>query len=135
MHQLASALINRFQKKIVLKGQMVKTLSCLLKNMVKWLCKSVATGQYTLVATLPTGYELAEEAPVISVVAGRNNNYRIGVISKVDLLAALNNQADVTKTAQYFNASTDKKEAYDQSFTIAQSSLTNKVSQGKSTKL
>ena len=81
--------------------------------------KSVATGQYTLVATLPTGYELAEEAPVISVVAGRNNNYRIGVISKVDLLAALNNQADITKTAQYFNASADKKEAYDQALQAA----------------
>ena len=91
--------------------------------------KSVATGQYTLVATLPTGYELAEEAPVISVVAGRNNNYRIGVISKVDLLAALNNQADVTKTAQYFNASADKKEAYDQALQAAQAALTNKVSQ------
>ena len=91
--------------------------------------KSVATGQYTLVATLPTGYELAEEAPVISVVAGRNNNYRIGVISKVDLLATLNNQADVTKTAQYFNASADKKEAYDQALQAAQAALTNKVSQ------
>ena len=91
--------------------------------------KSVATGQYTLVATLPTGYELAEEAPVISVVAGRNNNYRIGVISKVDLLAALNNQADVTKTAQYFNASADKKEAYDQALQAAQAALTNKVGQ------
>ena len=91
--------------------------------------KSVATGQYTLVATLPTGYELAEEAPVISVVAGRNNNYRIGVISKVDLLAALNNQAVVTKTAHYFNASADKKEAYDQALQAAQAALTNKVSQ------
>ena len=82
-----------------------------------------------MVATLPTGYELAEEAPVISVVAGRNNNYRIGVISKVDLLAALNNQSDVTKTAQYFNASADKKEAYDQALQAAQAALTNKVSQ------
>ena len=34
----------------------------------------------------------------------------------MDLLAALNNQADLTKTAQYFNASSDKKEAYDQAF-------------------
>ena len=34
------------------------------------LVNPVATGQYTLVATLPTGYEPAEEAPVISVVAG-----------------------------------------------------------------
>ena len=89
----------------------------------------VATGQYTLVATLPTGYELAEEAPVITVVAGRNNNYRIGVISKVDLLTALNNQADVTKTAHYFNASADKKEAYDQALQAAQAALINKASQ------
>lgn len=41
----------------------------------------------------------------------------------------MNNQADVTKTAQYFNASTDKKEAYDQALQAAQAALTNKVSQ------
>ena len=47
----------------------------------------------------------------------------------MDLLAALNNQSDVTKTAQYFNASADKKEAYDQALQAAQAALTNKVSQ------
>lgn len=91
--------------------------------------KTVATGTYTLIATLPTGYELAEDAPKITVVAGRNNVYHIAVLSKVDLLAALNKQTDVTKTALYFNASADKKAAYDQALQAAQTVLTKKLSQ------
>ena len=82
-----------------------------------------------MIATLPTGYELAEDAPKITVVAGRNNVYHIAVLSKVDLLAALNKQTDVTKTALYFNASADKKTAYDQALQAAQTVLTKKLSQ------
>ncbi len=75
--------------------------------------QSVATGQYTLVATLPTGYELAGGSTSDLSVGAANNNYR-GWSNLSESLGRLNNQADVTKTAQYFNASADKKEAHDQ---------------------
>ncbi len=122
MHQLASDLINRFQKQLQSYWQMVKTLSCLLKKYGKNGFGKSVTGQYSIVATLPTGYELAEEAPVISVVAGHNNNYRIGVVSKVDLLAALNNQADVTRQRNT-SMPVRMKEAYDQALQMAQKRL------------
>ncbi len=51
MHQLASALINRFQKQlhIVLKGADGENFVLPAENMVKCIFgKSVATGQYTL---------------------------------------------------------------------------------------
>ena len=56
MHQLASALINRFQKAatIVLKGADGENFVLPAEKYGKnGFGKSVATGQYTLVATLP----------------------------------------------------------------------------------
>ncbi len=90
----------------------------------------VAIRSIYLAATLPTGYELAEEAPVIQL--SQAYNYRIGVISRSS--GCFEQPSRCYKTAQYFNASADKKEAYDR-FASSKQPLDQHVIKSKSTKL
>lgn len=91
--------------------------------------KKVAVGHYTLVATLPTGYELEEENVEITVLAGRNNVYRISLVNKMALLAAVNQQSDLVQEAKYYNAASEKRAAYDKAYQLAQTALKTKESQ------
>lgn len=91
--------------------------------------KKVATGRYTVQVTLPTGYELLEDLVSLLVKPGRNNALRLSVVSKLALIAAVNQQKELVETSRYFNSSADKRKAYDQAFQVAQSALSSKLKQ------
>ena len=60
---------------------------------------------------------------------GRNNALRLSVVSKLALIAAVNQQKELVETSRYFNSSADKRKAYDQAFQVAQSALSSKLKQ------
>ena len=91
--------------------------------------KKVATGRYTVQVTLPTGYELLEDLVSLLVQPGRNNALRLSIVSKLALLAAVNQQKELVETSRYFNSSADKRKAYDQAFQVARSALSSKLKQ------
>lgn len=91
--------------------------------------KSVAAGVYTLIANLPTGYELWDENPRLVVREGQNNSIRLSVIKKLDLLAAVNKHTDLVKTSPYFNATEAARLSYDQAYETAKIALTSKLTQ------
>ncbi|MGT2797314.1 S8 family serine peptidase [Streptococcus intermedius] len=93
--------------------------------------KTVAVGQYSIVATLPSGYELWDENPTVLVKEGKNNLVQLTVIVKVALLAAVQKQVTLVTTAQYYNASIEKRIAYNQAYAQAKAALTGKLSQAE----
>ena len=50
-------------------------------------------------------------------------------MSKLALIAAVNQQKELVETSRYFNSSADKRKAYDQAFQVAQSALSSKLKQ------
>ena len=91
--------------------------------------KTVETGTYHLVVTLPTGYELLDADPVVTVVAGKNNVYHLSVVSKLALLESVNKDTNLIETAQYYNANREKRTAFDLALQAAKIALTSKLSQ------
>ncbi|WP_128834236.1 S8 family serine peptidase [Streptococcus sp. DD11] len=93
--------------------------------------KSIATGLYSVFVNLPTGYELWEDEPTVSVEEGKNNLLKLAVVVKTGLLSAVNQQSKLVETAQYYNASAEKRGAYDQAYQTAKEALTGKLSQAQ----
>ena len=91
--------------------------------------KDIPVGTYTIVVSLPTGYELVEEAPTVTVLENQNNLVKLSLVIKTQLLQVLAQQANLTSTAQYFNAASDKRQAYDVAYKKAQEALSAKLSQ------
>ena len=59
------------------------------------------------------------------LVSQTNSGIEIHVIDKTDLETAVNDQNDVQKTSAYYNASDDKKQAYDDAVSAGQKVLNN----------
>ncbi|MDK6269249.1 FIVAR domain-containing protein, partial [Lactobacillus mulieris] len=59
------------------------------------------------------------------LVSQTNSGIEIHVIDKTDLETAVNDQNDVQKTSAYYNASDDKKQAYDDAVAAGQTVLNN----------
>ena len=93
--------------------------------------KDIPVGTYTIVVSLPTGYELVEEAPTVTVLENQNNLVKLSLVIKTQLLQVLAQQANLTSTAQYFNAASDKRQAYDVAYKKAQEALSAKLSQAE----
>ncbi|KXT77678.1 S8 family serine peptidase [Streptococcus sp. DD13] len=91
--------------------------------------KSVATGVYRLVASLPTGYELYGDIDQISVLAGKTNRVYLKVVSKVSLLSSITQADKVLQTAAFYNASESRKAGYQLALTNAQTGVTSKLTQ------
>ena len=93
--------------------------------------KDVPVGTYTISVSLPTGYELFEDAPTVTVLADQNNLAKLSVVIKTQLLQLLAQQANLTSTPQYFNATSEKRLAYDAAYKEAQKALATKLSQAE----
>lgn len=93
--------------------------------------KTVAVGKYTISVNLPTGYELWDENPSVEVLEGKDNRIKLAVIVKTRLLSSVNKQSDLVASAQYYNASAQKRASYDQAYLAAKEALSSKVSQAE----
>lgn len=93
--------------------------------------KKVALGTYSLVLDLPNGYELLDEDLTVNVQEGMDNKVLFHLVNKTQLLASLANQAAVTASAQFFNASQDKQAAYQEALAAAQKVVSEKVEQSE----
>ncbi|MDO4667719.1 MAG: S8 family serine peptidase [Streptococcus sp.] len=93
--------------------------------------KTVAVGKYTISVNLPTGYELWDENPSVEVLEGKDNRIKLAVIIKTRLLSSVNKQSDLVASAQYYNASAQKRASYDQAYLAAKEALSSKVSQAE----
>lgn len=93
--------------------------------------KTVAVGRYTVLVKLPAGYELWDENPTVEVFEGQNNLLKLAVIIKTQLLVAVNKQASLVASAQYYNAAAEKRTAYDQAYAVAQAAVAGKLTQAE----
>ncbi|MFS1664332.1 S8 family serine peptidase [Streptococcus sp. zg-JUN1979] len=73
--------------------------------------KLITLGNYTLIATLPEGYEFLEALDV-SVLANQSNRKKLTLIRKVALIHLLKELVSIERTAQYYNADVSLQEAY-----------------------
>ncbi|HEM3547106.1 TPA: S8 family serine peptidase [Streptococcus suis] len=73
--------------------------------------KFVPVGTYTILPTLPEGYEFLEELDV-AVLANQSNVKKLTLINKVALKELIAELAGLEETARYYNASPELQTAY-----------------------
>ncbi|HEM4889326.1 TPA: FIVAR domain-containing protein, partial [Streptococcus suis] len=90
--------------------------------------KFVPVGTYTILPTLPEGYEFLEELDV-AVLANQSNVKKLTLINKVALKELIAELAGLEETARYYNASPELQTAYDKALEDANAVYANKHNQ------
>ncbi|HFI0610366.1 TPA: S8 family serine peptidase [Streptococcus suis] len=90
--------------------------------------KSVPVGTYTILPTLPEGYEFLEELDV-AVLANQSNVKKLTLINKVALKELIAELAGLEETARYYNASPELQTAYAKALEDANAVYANKHNQ------
>ncbi|HEL2263986.1 TPA: S8 family serine peptidase [Streptococcus suis] len=92
--------------------------------------KFVPVGTYTILPTLPEGYEFLEELDVV-VLANQSNVKKLTLINKVALKELIAELAGLEETARYYNASPELQTAYDKALEDANAVYANKHNQAQ----
>ncbi|MDW8709122.1 S8 family serine peptidase [Streptococcus suis] len=92
--------------------------------------KFVPVGTYTILPTLPEGYEFLEELDV-AVLANQPNVKKLTLINKVALKELIAELAGLEETARYYNASTELQTAYAKALEDANAVYANKHNQAQ----
>lgn len=90
--------------------------------------KFVPVGTYTILPTLPEGYEFLEELDV-AVLANQSNVKKLTLINKVALKELIAELAGLEETARYYNASPELQTAYAKALDDANAVFANKHNQ------
>ncbi|WP_228478496.1 Fn3-like domain-containing protein [Streptococcus suis] len=90
--------------------------------------KFVPVGTYTILPTLPEGYEFLEELDV-AVLANQSNVKKLTLINKVALKELIAELAGLEETARYYNASPELQTAYAKALEDANAVDANKHNQ------
>ncbi|AZR97198.1 serine protease [Streptococcus suis] len=90
--------------------------------------KFVPVGTYTILPTLPEGYEFLEELDVV-VLANQSNVKKLTLINKVALKELIAELAGLEETARYYNASPELQTAYAKALEDANAVYANKHNQ------
>lgn len=90
--------------------------------------KFVPVGTYTILPTLPEGYEFLEELDV-AVLANQPNVKKLTLINKVALKELIAELAGLEETARYYNASPELQTAYAKALEDANAVYANKHNQ------
>ncbi|MGU7817758.1 S8 family serine peptidase [Streptococcus suis] len=90
--------------------------------------KFVPVGTYTILPTLPEGYEFLEELDV-AVLANQSNVKKLTLINKVALKELIAELAGLEETARYYNASPELQTAYAKALDDANAVYANKHNQ------
>ncbi|MFM0775983.1 S8 family serine peptidase [Streptococcus suis] len=90
--------------------------------------KFVPVGTYTILPTLPEGYEFWEELDVV-VLANQSNVKKLTLINKVALKELIAELAGLEETARYYNASPELQTAYAKALEDANAVYANKHNQ------
>ncbi|MGU8064047.1 S8 family serine peptidase [Streptococcus suis] len=92
--------------------------------------KFVPVGTYTILPTLPEGYEFLEELDV-AVLANQSNVKKLTLINKVALKELIAELAGLEETARYYNASPELQTAYAKALEDANARYANKHNQAQ----
>ncbi|MFH6650215.1 S8 family serine peptidase [Streptococcus suis] len=92
--------------------------------------KFVPVGTYTILPTLPEGYEFLEELDV-AVLANQSNVKKLTLINKVALKELIAELAGLEGTARYYNASPELQTAYAKALEDANAVYANKHNQAQ----
>ncbi|HEM5056335.1 TPA: S8 family serine peptidase [Streptococcus suis] len=92
--------------------------------------KFVPVGTYTILPTLPEGYEFLEELDV-AVLANQSNVKKLTLINKVALKELIAELAGLEETARYYNASPELQTAYTKALEDANAVYANKHNQAQ----
>ncbi|HEM3670294.1 TPA: S8 family serine peptidase [Streptococcus suis] len=92
--------------------------------------KFVPVGTYTILPTLPEGYEFLEELDV-AVLANQSNVKKLTLINKVALKELIVELAGLEETARYYNASPEFQIAYAKALDDANAVYANKHNQAQ----
>ncbi|NQP26429.1 S8 family serine peptidase [Streptococcus suis] len=92
--------------------------------------KFVPVGTYTILPTLPEGYEFLEELDV-AVLANQPNVKKLTLINKVALKELIAELAGLEETARYYNASPELQTAYAKALEDANAIYANKHNQAQ----
>ncbi|HEM5474348.1 S8 family serine peptidase [Streptococcus suis] len=92
--------------------------------------KFVQVGTYTILPTLPEGYEFLEELDV-AVLANQSNVKKLTLINKVALKELIAELAGLEETARYYNASPELQTAYAKALEDANAVYANKHNQAQ----
>ncbi|HEM6228752.1 TPA: S8 family serine peptidase [Streptococcus suis] len=92
--------------------------------------KFVPVGTYTILPTLPEGYEFLEELDV-AVLANQSNVKKLSLINKVALKELIAELAGLEETARYYNASPELQTAYAKALEDANAVYANKHNQAQ----
>ena len=92
--------------------------------------KFVPVGTYTILPTLPEGYEFLEELDV-AVLANQSNVKKLTLINKVALKKLIAELAGLEETARYYNASPELQTAYAKALEDANAVYANKHNQAQ----
>ncbi|HEL2216212.1 TPA: S8 family serine peptidase [Streptococcus suis] len=92
--------------------------------------KFVPVGTYTILPTLPEGYEFLEELDVV-VLANQSNVKKLTLINKVALKEQIAELAGLEETARYYNASPELQTAYAKALEDANAVYANKHNQAQ----
>ncbi|HFI2432302.1 TPA: S8 family serine peptidase [Streptococcus suis] len=92
--------------------------------------KFVPVGTYTILPTLPEGYEFLEELDV-AVLANQSNVKKLTLINKVALKEQIAELAGLEETARYYNASPELQTAYAKALEDANAVYANKHNQAQ----
>ncbi|NQP20209.1 S8 family serine peptidase [Streptococcus suis] len=92
--------------------------------------KFVPVGTYTILPTLPEGYEFLEELEV-AVLANQSNVKKLTLINKVALKELIAELAGLEETARYYNASPELQTAYAKALEDANAVYANKHNQAQ----
>ncbi|WP_155961987.1 S8 family serine peptidase [Streptococcus ruminantium] len=92
--------------------------------------KFVPVGTYTIVSTLPDGYEFLEELDV-AVLANQSNIKKLTLINKVALKDLISELSEIEATDTYYNAAMNLQAAYDKALEEANAVLANRHHQAE----
>ncbi|HEM5160164.1 TPA: S8 family serine peptidase [Streptococcus suis] len=92
--------------------------------------KFVPVGTYTILSTLPEGYEFLEELDV-AVLANQSNVKKLTLINKVALKELIAELAGLEETARYYNASPELQTAYAKALEDVNAVYANKHNQAQ----
>lgn len=92
--------------------------------------KFVPVGTYTILPTLPEGYEFLEELDV-AVLANQSNVKKLTLINKVALKELIAELAGLEEIARYYNASPELQTAYAKALEDANAVYANKHNQAQ----
>lgn len=93
--------------------------------------KFVPVGTYTILTTLPEGYEFLEELDDVAVLANQSNVKKLTLINKVALKELIAELAGLEETARYYNASPELQTAYAKALEDANAVYANKHNQAQ----